>query len=180
MAKILEFQGDYRFLSNFHLCSFTWDGYTWSHSEAAFQAAKSEHPLIRKKFLHLSPGQAKRYGRQILIRPDWDDVKIEVMAEILFAKFDQNPHLKQQLIDTGDAYLIEGNSWGDRFWGVSPVGSDNGLNHLGRLLMELRTLFQLEAKAPTANAAKLEELRQERTLIIERMNASMGGLVSFE
>ena len=179
MEKILEFQGNYRFLSNFYLCSFTWDGVRWSHSEAAYQSAKTANPLDRQKFINLTPSQAKRYGKQILIREDWELVRVEIMAEILYAKFSQNPSLKQLLINTGNSILIEGNSWGDCFWGVSPVGSNNGLNHLGRLLMELRTLFQLDELHPMANADTLEELRQEHTLILEQEEASIGGLISF-
>lgn len=137
---ILEFQGEHRYLSNFYLCSFVWDGVVWPHAEAAYQAAKSEHWIVRKSFLKLSPSEAKRKGKQILIRPDWDDVKLEVMAEIVYAKFTQNPDLLERLLAT-TGELVEGNAWKDRFWGVCPVGSKNGSNHLGRILMELRQLY---------------------------------------
>jgi len=179
MTKILEFQGDYRFLSNFYICSFTWDGIKWSHSEAAYQAAKTLDRIKRLEFSTLTASESKRRGKSLVLRSDWEEVKVEVLAEILYAKFSQNPYLKQQLIDTKDAILIEGNSWGDRFWGVSPTFSDNGLNHLGRLLMELRTLFQLEEKYPTANAEMLESLRNEQLILVEDVKASIGGLVSF-
>lgn len=139
MTKILEFKGEHEYLSNFYLCSFTWDGIKWPHSEAAYQAAKSPHAIIRKKFVNLSPGKAKRYGKTIIMRDDWEDVKLEVMAEIIFHKFEQNPDIKEKLLAT-TGELQEGNWWGDKFWGVSPAHSNNGQNHLGRILMEYRDL----------------------------------------
>ena len=89
----------------------------------------------RERFFGLSGGQAKRLGKRVELRPDWEDVKIDIMRQVLKSKFTQNPELKAKLIATGDAELIEGNNWNDRFWGVC---NGKGQNHLGRLLMELR------------------------------------------
>jgi len=176
---VLEFQGEFRFLSNFFLCSLTWDNIVWPHSEAAYQAAKTLNRAKRIEFSHLSPFESKRRGKQLMLRDDWDKVKIEIMAEILFAKFDQNPHLKQQLLTTGDVLLIEGNSWKDTFWGHSPVGSNIGSNHLGRLLMELRTLFQLELEYKgEISAGELLNVLNERALTLSNQEVG-NNLLSF-
>ena len=140
-TAILEFKDEYHFLSNFYICKFTWDGITWPHSESAYQAAKTLNANKRLEFINITPGLAKRKGRQLVIRPDWEDVKLVIMAEILYHKFEQNPLLKEKLIATGSAKLEEGNTWNDRYWGVSPPKSGNGKNHLGRLLEELRELY---------------------------------------
>lgn len=136
---ILEFKGPYRFLSNFFVAELVWDNIVWPSSEHAYQAAKSLDRDVRLRFSRLpTPVSAKHAGKGVALRPDWETVKVGVMAEIVRAKFTQNPRLKQLLIDTGDAHLEEGNTWGDRIWGVSPPGSGNGKNHLGKILMELR------------------------------------------
>jgi ribA/ribD-fused uncharacterized protein len=134
----------YYFLSNFYGAEFDWDGYHWLSSENAYQAskvAKTDRNEAWKAFLTCSPGQSKKLGRQVTLRPDWEGVKETVMAEILYAKFTQNPNLKQWLLDTGDAELIEGNYWGDRYWGVC---SGTGKNRLGKLLMQLRDKLRME------------------------------------
>jgi ribA/ribD-fused uncharacterized protein len=142
MTPILEFDGtDFRFLSNFYIAPFEWLGRVWPHSESAYQAMKTVDSRKWDEFLNITPGQAKRKGKQLVMRPDWEKVKVEIMAEILFHKFDQNPDLKMKLIATGDRHLEEGNTWGDRFWGVCPPGSGNGQNWLGILLMELRNIW---------------------------------------
>lgn len=142
MAKaVREFNGKFSFLSNFFLCSFTWDGIKWPHAEAAYQAAKTLDQSRRLEFVSLSPGAAKRRGQQIGLREDWEQVKLEIMAEILYAKFEQNPELKTQLINLEGFTLEEGNYWGDRFWGISPARSNKGKNNLGKLLEELRDLY---------------------------------------
>ena len=56
----------------------------------------------------------------------------------------QNDDLADCLVDTGDQPLIEGNTWGDRFWGVC---GGTGMNHLGRLLMEVREELQADYKS---------------------------------
>lgn len=137
--KIETFFGQYRFLSNFWACEFVWDNIVWQNSEGAYVAAKT---LDREQRLAISkitePGKVKRYGRSMELRPDWEQVKVPLMYEIVKAKFTQNPDLRQALIDTGDAILEEGNTWGDRVWGISPPGSGNGRNELGKILMRLR------------------------------------------
>ena len=78
---------------------------------------------------------AKRSGRNATMRPGWDAIKIDVMRKLLRLKFSPGSPLAIQLISTGTSKLVEGNTWGDRFWGVC---GGTGENHLGRLLMETR------------------------------------------
>lgn len=83
----------------------------------------------------LNPSQAKKKGRSVSLRPDWEEIKINVMYEICKAKFTQNENLKRSLLNTGNTELIEGNNWGDKIWGqVNGVGENN----LGKILMKIR------------------------------------------
>lgn len=132
---ITEFQGRYRFLSNFWPAPLTYNGVRYPTSEHAYQAARCAHPehaaLVR--FARI-PGEAKRLARSYPEVPGWADVKLDVMLEVLRAKF-REPGLAAQLLATGNAKLVEGNTWGDDFWGVY---RGRGRNHLGRLLMQVR------------------------------------------
>ena len=133
------FKGKYYFLSNFYSAPVTYDGLTFQNNEAAFQAAKCINLELRKQFVNLNPSEAKRSGRRVKLRSDWEQVKVQIMREICKAKFDQNEDLRQQLIATGNEPLEEGNTWGDRIWGtVNGVGQ----NHLGKILMEIRKEYQ--------------------------------------
>ena len=136
MSKVIDcFKGEYHWLSNFHSCPVHHEGLTFKNTEAAFQASKTLNMDEREKFVGINPLIAKRMGRRVKLRSDWDDVKIVVMREVLRCKFSQNPELKAKLIATGDAELIEGNKHRDVFWGVC---NGKGNNQLGRLLMEVR------------------------------------------
>ena len=115
--------------------SVTFDGITYGSNEAAFQAQKCLDPKDRAAFAGLDPSASKRKGRRVNLRPDWEKVKVELMRQIVRAKFNQHPELAAQLLATGDAYLEEGNDWGDRTWGT--VGG-KGRNLLGQILMEIR------------------------------------------
>jgi ribA/ribD-fused uncharacterized protein len=140
--SILEFFGEYRFLSNFYPAEFVWEGIVWPTSEHAFQAAKT---LDKNERLQLSkilnPGDVKRAGKKLDLREDWPEVKLHTMYEVVYAKFNQNPSLKRMLLATGHAYLEEGNNWGDVIWGVC---DGVGQNNLGLILMRVRT--ELETK----------------------------------
>ena len=136
MSNVIDsFRDEFDWLSNFFPCPVEFEGLTFGNTEAAFQAAKTLDMEEREKFVGLSPLIARRKGRRVKLRSDWEAVKIEVMREVLRCKFSQNPELKAKLIATGDAELIEGNNWNDRFWGVC---RGVGQNHLGKLLMEVR------------------------------------------
>ena len=132
---ISEFRGQYYFLSNFYEAPVTWDGLTYPNNEAAFQSAKLEDRRAREQFVNLDPSSAKRLGRRIQLRPDWEQIKYNVMQEICIAKFTQNKDLRERLLATGDKYLEEGNTWGDTVWGTV---DGKGLNMLGKILMQVR------------------------------------------
>lgn len=124
-------------LSNFYLRSLTYCGRKYESSEHAYQAEKSATEAGRKWVSEAtSPGYAKKRGRTVVTRPEWYDIKIEIMYEIVCCKFVQNTILKQDLLATMEAELIEYTTWNDRFWGV---GTDfKGENHLGKCLMRAR------------------------------------------
>ena len=131
---ISKFAGKYRFLSNFYLIKITTpDGKVWDSVEHAYQAAKSE-TCVHHMFQEISAGQAKKLGQTLELRAGWEVIKVSVMLELLRLKF-QDPGLRNLLLATGDAELVEGNTWGDRFWGVY---EGEGGNRLGILLMVVR------------------------------------------
>ena len=136
---ILEFNGLYRFLSNFYLAVVTYDGITYPSSEHAFVAQKTLDVIKRHELVDmmLTPGEAKKYGKKLKLRSDWEAVKYDIMKGIVKAKFTQNPALLEKLLDTGDKILVEGNTWGDTIWGVY-LGTLCGKNYLGMILMEVR------------------------------------------
>ena len=135
MTAITDFREKYFFLSNFYNSPVTYDGLTYMNSEAAFQAQKCITLAGKQRFTNLGPSEAKKLGRQVYLRSDWEQVKVHMMYDIVLAKFKQNPSLAEQLIATDDSYLEEGNNWGDKTWGtVNGVGE----NHLGKILMRVR------------------------------------------
>lgn len=138
--NITKFDGEYRFLSNFYLARAAFEGVWYVSAEHAYQAAKSLDPVVRLEFRdpNLSAGQAKRRGKTISLRLDWEDVKISIMEEIVYSKFSSNVFLKSQLIKTAPFTLEEGNTWGDVFWGIC---HGVGQNHLGEILMGVRQGF---------------------------------------
>lgn len=132
---INSFRGDFAFLSNFANVSIVYEGVVYPNVEHAFQGAKCANPTDKLMIARLAtPALAKKAGRRVQMRSDWDGIKVGVMKELLTLKF-QNPKLRQMLLKTGDAVLIEGNQWNDTFWGIC---NGRGQNVLGRLLMEVR------------------------------------------
>lgn len=142
---ITSFSGKYKFLSNFYLCKVEYEGITYPSSEHAFQAAKTLVPELRKAIAKLdTPGQAKRAGRMLYLRPFWEETKLEIMEQIVRIKFQQDS-LADLLIDTWDQILVEGNNWGDTYWGaVAKGGKFQGQNHLGKILMKVRDDLRLQ------------------------------------
>lgn len=130
---IKEFKGKYFFLSNFYNAPVMYQDILYMNNEAAFQASKTLGD--RRQFSTLNPSEAKRLGRSICLRPDWEDVKNQIMYDVCKAKFTQNNDLKEMLLATGKGHLEEGNNWGDKIWGtVDGVGE----NRLGKILMRIR------------------------------------------
>ena len=144
---IFEFQGEHRWLSNFWPAWVILDGVLFPSIEHAYQAAKT-HPSQREPFLRCTAGQAKRLGRTVEMRADWEQVKVPTMRSLVEQKFAPGTELGEKLKATGDGQIVEGNNWGDTFWGVC---RGRGQNWLGRLLMERRALLQ----APNAEVTGL-------------------------
>jgi ribA/ribD-fused uncharacterized protein len=145
-SKIAEFQSEYRFLSNFFPAEVIYEGVTYPTSEHAYQAAKTLDPEQRKKIAALkTPAEAKAAGRALKLRDDWETAKFAVMEEVVRYKFTHHDDLRAKLLATGDAVLEEGNTWNDQIWGISPPNSGKGENHLGRILMKIRS----ELKGPS-------------------------------
>jgi len=133
---ITSFSGPFRFLSNFHPSEVTLDGGKYPSVEHAFQAAKSFGPAHRALIRNgCTSSQARRLGRNVVLREDWEQVKVSIMLDLLRQKFAPGTALGQQLDATGDRELVEGNWWGDTFWGVC---RGVGQNQLGKLLMQVR------------------------------------------
>lgn len=135
--SIDSFRDEYSFLSNFYICNVTYDGFTYTSSESAFQGQKDLSR--REEFTKYSPLMSKKIGKRVKLRSDWEEIKLSLMEEIVRCKFDQNPDLKEKLLSTGDRLLIEGNTWGDYYWGVC---KGKGENHLGKILMKLRKEYK--------------------------------------
>ncbi|AKG21176.1 NADAR family protein [Calothrix sp. 336/3] len=137
---INRFSGNYAFLSNFWYCKIIFEDIEFPSVEHAFQAAKTTNPNEREMVcLAATPVKAKRIGRKVTLRDDWEKVKIEIMRGLLVQKFSQDEMLQEMLLSTGDWELIEGNTWGDKFWGaVLENGKWVGRNELGKLLMSVR------------------------------------------
>jgi N-glycosidase YbiA len=138
MSHITSFTGDHKFLSNFYPCKVTLDDVEYPSVEHAYQAAKTLDIEQRKAF-HKQPlptaAESKKLGRKLKMRPDWDSVKLQVMEDLLVQKF-AHADLLALLQETGDKQLVEGNYWGDDFWGVD--NRKGGKNHLGKILMRIR------------------------------------------
>jgi hypothetical protein len=135
--EIKGFFGEYRWLSNFHLCTVFYQQDKYPSSENAYQAAKAKWGA-RNEFKTCSPIRAKTYGKTMPLPEFWEEEKVAVMFTILRDKFGRTP-LAEQLLATGDRYLEETNWWRDRFWGVF---EGEGQNWLGKVIMEVRTHLQ--------------------------------------
>lgn len=138
-TPVTNFRGTYYFLSNFFPISLAYKGEPYASVEHAYQAAKAvreqDRLLIQRQ---PSAPKAKFEGKNIQIRQDWNFVKVGIMLDLLRLKF-KNPKMRMALIHTRDKELIEGNWWGDTFWGVC---EGEGQNMLGKLLMHVRWEIQ--------------------------------------
>lgn len=141
MSTVIDrFDGEYRFLSNFYPCEVYLDGVAYPSVENAYQAAKTLDLNLREPFTRINASAAKKLGKSLPMREDWSFVKAQVMIPLLVQKF-RNPILKKLLVDTGNAQLIEGNWWGDTYWGVC---RGNGKNMLGKIIMQIRRTIQCQ------------------------------------
>ena len=134
---IKEFQGEYRWLSNFAYADVVLDGVTYRSVEHAYMAAKSLDKEWRFFCKNAErAGDVKRASRGIILRDDWENVKTDVMYQLLKQKYNL-PRYQSLLLATGDEYIQEGNMWNDKFWGVC-LKTGKGENVLGKLIMKIR------------------------------------------
>lgn len=135
MTDIQNFSGYYRFLSNFYRNPVTLGSVIYPTAEHAYQMHK---PKFESDRLEVSfartPGEAKRLANLCVPVNDWHEIKLAIMEKVLRAKFDE-PNARALLLSTRGRNLIEGNTWGDIYWGVC---NGAGHNHLGKLLMKIR------------------------------------------
>ena len=134
---IKEFKNQYFFLSNFYEYPIYYNKLVFCNAEAAFQAQKVINEKDQYKFINLNASQARKLGKTVQLRKDWEEIKDNVMYEIVKRKFTTNKELQQKLLETKEKKLVEGNWWHDTYWGVdSKTGI--GQNKLGKILMKVR------------------------------------------
>lgn len=147
VTVIDRFAGEHEFLSNFYHCHpvrFLYEGILYPTVEHAFAAAKTNDLDCKRRIaLTGSPSRAKQLGCQAVLRTGWDQyLRYTVMEELLALKFMSGSELGDRLLDTGDAVLIEGNTWHDQTWGDCRCGHiacrPPGMNLLGWMLMRRR------------------------------------------
>ena len=148
MENIISyFKNENYFMSNFFEASVSYEGKVYRNAEAAYQAQKD--PARAGEFIMLKGNDAKALGSKVTLRQDWEEIKVQVMYEVVEAKFTQNRNLMQKLIQTGNAELVHGNIHRDTFWGIY---GGKGENMLGKILMEIRD-EQLAARKRKINQA---------------------------
>jgi ribA/ribD-fused uncharacterized protein len=147
MAAIERFRDQHYYLSNMYPVKEgieTPEGFIAPTVEHLYQAYKFDDPYLRYPILNAEDGYKAKHIAKVLertgyeITPGWEYRKVDVMRDLQYQKFTRSRKLGNRLIATGDIEIVEGNTWEDRFWGVSPIASDNGLNWLGRIIMETR------------------------------------------
>jgi ribA/ribD-fused uncharacterized protein len=165
---IMQFTGRWDCLSNFYPSPLmVGDGITYPTAEHAFQAMKTPDRGIRATIAaYTLPGAAKQAGRKLNLRPDWERIKKQVMLRVVMAKFARNPELALRLCATGNALLVEGNTWHDNYWGDCHCGQRAacempGLNYLGQILMAAR--FVLREDQPSVTASERFQTVTEET-----------------
>lgn len=149
----------YGAFSNLYRREIEFEDEKFATSEHAYQAGKARKPEVRK-WLMEAPSPAllamAAHGLYVWdINSDWSKVKFDRMKRVLQAKFTQHEDLKQLLLSTGTARLVESatvDNAVNRLWGeVNGVGK----NKLGELLMEVRAeLAAAAALAKTKRKAK--------------------------
>lgn len=176
-----EFKGRFHFLSNFYPSPITFEGISYPTVEHAFQASKVFDPVKRLECAQLeTPGKAKRWGRRVSLRSDWEDVKESVMLDCLTSKF-EDTIMRDLLIQTAPRILIEGNTHGDQYWGQQ---NSQGKNRLGILLMQVRsTLISEQEMGLNNNDNSSERLpptitkqRESKGLIFEEIDQDLFAL----
>lgn len=131
---------------NGYLCNLSaydvfYDGLLWPTAEHCYQAQKHRDYGYRERIrLCKTPEEAIKLGRDETSpsyrHDDWYDVRVDIMHDVVLAKFTQHEELKKLLLDTGNMQIFE-HTANDRFWGDNLDGT--GENHLGKVLMQVRS-----------------------------------------
>jgi len=142
MIKFTKNSCEYACFSNFYPCEVFYDGIKYKSSETAWQSLKTSDYEVRKTFANLSPADAKKKGRLVRLRDDWEEVKYQLMIDVCYAKFFQNKKIREILLSTDDALLVEDTTgWHDNEWGnceCKLCKNIHGKNLLGKALMAVR------------------------------------------
>lgn len=128
------FRKEFWFLSNMYPCEIRVNGLVFTCAEACFQSFKTTDLEARKAFQGIDGFQAKKLGRKVQLRSDWNKIRLDVMEAVVKAKFRQHPDLFYKLLVVDDV-IVEDNTWNDTFWGKC---NGKGYNNLGRILMKVR------------------------------------------
>ncbi|KAG0257912.1 hypothetical protein BG011_003682 [Mortierella polycephala] len=157
-------ESPYGEFSNFYYAPIVLDGHTWPTTEHYFQAQKFAHATDRD-YVELirmtsTPGSAAKLGRQHSwpLRPDWEEVKDDIMRKCVLQKFLQHSTLTKLLLDTGNRYLVE-HTRNDRYW--ADGGDGTGKNMLGKILMEIRE------KIPQMSPEEMAVLMEKEDTAVE-------------
>ncbi|NPV89450.1 MAG: NADAR family protein [Firmicutes bacterium] len=141
-----RFEGKYKFLSNLWPCRIYLDGIEFHTVEHAYQAAKVADQQLKKRIASCrSAGEARQVASKMPLRPDWKEVKLQIMEELIRKKFLLNRTLGADLMSTYPADIVIGSMTGDTFWGVH---EGVGLNLLGKILMKVREELIEEKRPP--------------------------------
>src|SRR6266704_2813738 len=137
MTDITQFTGYYRFLSNFYPCNVELESHSYPSVEHAYQAAKCSHKeeMVQFQDRTMKAAEAKLVGKHVKLKRDWGLFRIPYMEGLVTKKFNSSARLQEMLLAI-DGKIVEGNYWGETFWGECPLGT--GYNHLGKILMRVR------------------------------------------
>lgn len=142
MIKFNKHDIQYGCFSNFYTCPVEYEDIMYPNSECAWQAQKTFDPDIKQRFATYTAAGAKKMGRRVKLRPDWEEVKYNLMVNVCYAKFSQNLKLKEILLSTGHEIIVENTTpWHDNLWGnceCIKCKDKGGKNLLGKALMEVR------------------------------------------
>lgn len=141
---IKEFQGEYRWLSNFSPVSIILDGNEYPSVEHAYMSAKSDDNSWKLFCSNKNnkPGDVKRMSKNIRLIGDWNNIKLNIMRDCIEQKFEQEPY-RTKLLKTGNEYIQEGNMWNDKYWGFC-LKTNKGENNLGKLIMVMHDKLKEE------------------------------------
>lgn len=143
--EIREFQGQYRWLSNFWPATVELGGVMYPTVEHAYQASKTIIPKERMWVYGCkTPGDAKRMGRELTLREDWLRIRLTIMEDLVNKKFTRYPDLMSKLAATYHCVITEGNYWHDNFWGecyCEKCTHRVKYNQLGGILMGIRNTY---------------------------------------